>query len=190
MKQLLKINSSPAVLEYKTQNANLIQKSNQISYNMTRDKGGLTIKSTNSKVIMDSFESRDSVRPSTSTIIRQFALEGFRAAYEATSRYASEGDNLLTLHLDNDPIISNVMQRLEKPYEFRLMYIPTQKVDISFTQPQLSISYEMDKLRFNWNTDRTPAEFNSGSIEFNMKSYGDIQIEYLGEPHYIGENSI
>lgn len=78
MEQLLQIKTIPINYELKVNNARLERKSGTAELEISRDKGGLHIKSRPVKVNIDTYEARNSVVPNTSSSI-SFPSEAYWA---------------------------------------------------------------------------------------------------------------
>ena len=91
MGPLIEIKTVPIEIEMRTKTAQLLYSNGTAEMEVSRDKGGLSIKSRPIKVKMDSFEARSSVHPTTVQHIEQAAQKGKQAAYEATATYAQQG---------------------------------------------------------------------------------------------------
>ena len=73
--------------------------------------------------------------------------------------------------------------------DFTVGFIPTSPVDISYQAPDLTISYEMDKLNFDLKIANGNFEFIPGNIEVVITQQPDIMIEYVGGPIYVPPSS-
>ena len=73
MESLLKITTIPLEYELKIQNAKLEYKNPRPELDISRDKGGMYIKSQPTKLHIDSFDARNSVCPTTMESVRQSA---------------------------------------------------------------------------------------------------------------------
>jgi hypothetical protein len=47
------------------------------------------------------------------------------------------------------------------------------------------MNFEMDKLNFDWNIERPQINFIPGSIEFIVKEYPSVEINYIGTPIFV-----
>ena len=81
MEQLLQIKTIPIKYELKIQHASLQHQNGTAELEISRDKGGMTIKSSPIKLHMDTYEARNSVVPTTKRSIEQRAYKGSHAAY-------------------------------------------------------------------------------------------------------------
>ena len=95
MKQLINITTVPIQYELKIQNARMQYKNATAEVEISRDKGGMTIKSRPVKLNIDSFEARNSVVPTPATSVAQTAQKGHQSAYQATAQLAQEGQLML-----------------------------------------------------------------------------------------------
>ena len=186
MEQLLKITSVPITLDYKVNNARLEHKNANASLEISRDKGGLKIKSQPIKLDIDSTDCYNSIRPSHSQSIKQAAEKGEHAAYEATAAYAREGKLFLNAKVGEDMIGKIVASREAPPNtNFTIDFLPKVKPELNWTEPELSIEYELDKLNFDWKVMNGDFEFVPGSIEISITQMPDVIVEYVGKPIYV-----
>lgn len=186
MGPLIKITTVPMSYELKVNNARIETKSSMASLNLTRTDGGLRIESQNIKVNIDTFEARNSIVPTAGRSIEQAAEKGKNAAYEATARFTSEGKLLMDAKLDGNALNQIFKNRSELPTgEFELGFTPKTGAEITWSEPNISIEYEMDKLNFEFKISNGDFEFIPGSIEINITQYPDILIEYIGRPIYV-----
>lgn len=188
MEQLLQIKTIPISYELNVKNARLERKSGTAEMEISRDKGGMHIRSHAVKVNIDSFEARNSVVPTTGNSIKQAAERGRTASYEATAQYASEGKMMLRAQIGegNEVLDQILQQRTARPTgEFGMDFIPSQRAELSYVPPSLTIEYEMDKLNFDMKIDMGRVEFIPGDIELSITQQPDVVIEYVGEPIYV-----
>lgn len=185
MEALLRITTIPMEYEMKIQKARLEYSRSNSDVMMNRDRGGMTMENHPIKVQLDTYNARNSVCPTTTESVRQSADKGKTAALEATAAYAKESAMLL------DPKISNALnqifsQRAQQPTgEFGLRFIPSTGPDIEWSDPDLSMQYQMDKLSFDIKVSNGNFEFIPGSIEMSITQMPDINIEYIGKPIYV-----
>lgn len=187
---LLKITTIPITYELKVQNARLEYKNSTAELEISRNEGGMRIKSRPIKINLDTFEARNSVIPTTRESIRRSAQQGKNAAYEATATLASEGQLLLKAKLGEDMLSQVFAQRNQLPTgDFNIGFIPTSGPNIQWSQPDLTIAYEMDKLNFDLKVSNGNFEFIPGDIQVMITQQPDVKIEYIGEPIYVPPSS-
>lgn len=185
MEQLLKITTIPMQYELKVTNAKLEYQSSNPSLTISRDKGGLTMKSRGAKLNLDTFEAKNSVVPTTARMITQTAKKGTEAAQTATAQYAQEGQLLLKPNA-GDALGTIISQRNQLPTgEFKLAFIPSAPVDKQYQAGDLETNYQMDRLHFDLKIQSGNFEFIAGSIEMSITQYPDISIEYIGGHLYV-----
>ena len=95
MKPLIEITTVPIQIEMRTTNAKLEYARGTAEMEVSRDQGGLSIKSRPIRVNIDTFEARNSITPTLARRIAQDADKGQQAAYEATATFARQGQLLL-----------------------------------------------------------------------------------------------
>lgn len=188
MEQLLKITSVPIEYELKVNNARLERKGGIARLEISRDEGGLRIKSSPIRLRLDTYEARNSMVPTTKNAIHQAAQKGTQATYEATAQFAKEGQLLLKAKIGQgaEALQSIFDQRNALPTgEFELGFIPKAGANIEWDPPSISINYQMDRLNFDAKIDWGKVEFIPGSIELLVLQYPDVSIEYVGSPIYV-----
>lgn len=188
MEQLLKITTIPIEYELNVHNARLERKNGTAELEISRDQGGMTIRSRPIQLHLDTYEARNSVVPTTKASLYQAADKGKQAAYEATAQFAKEGKMLLKTKIGEggDALKAIFEQRAALPGgDFQMGFIPTTGPQIEWDPSSLSIQYDMDKLNFDMKVDKGNVEFIPGTIELSISQFPDVQIEYVGEPIYI-----
>lgn len=187
MKPLIEITTIPISIEFKVNNARIERASGTAEVEISRGKGGLSMKSRPIQLNMDTFEARNSVVPTTMRSVEQFAQDGVNGAYEATAQFAEEGSMLLDIHLKQNTLAQIAGNRMgpNQPADFNIGFLPEYPPNINWTPGDLSIQYEMDKLNFDWKIGQGKFEFIPGNIEFTVKQYPKVVIEYVGSPIYV-----
>ena len=186
MNQLIKITTVPIQYELKINNARYERQSSEAQLEISRNKGGLSIKSSPVKLHLDSSAARSSVTPTTTQSVTQAAQKGKEAAYSATAQLAQEGQLLLKADIGQDVIGQILRQRTAAPTgQFQLGFIPSAPVDINYEAADLTINYEMDKLNFDLKVANGNFEFIPGNIEVSITQQPDVLIEYIGGPIYV-----
>ena len=192
MEQLIQITNVPIMIEMKTTMAQIQRKAQNVDLNISRSEGGgLKIKSSPIKVSIDTFEARNSIAPTTRRSIEQAAEKGINAAYEATARMAKEGQMFLDAKLSGGKALDQIFAQSGHSPERELIYSTTPSVppEISWSEPDISIQYDLEKLNFNWRISRGDFEFVPGSIEFKITQRPEVKIEYIGSPIYVPASS-
>lgn len=186
MEQLLKITTIPIQYELKINNARLEYHNSKAEVEISRNSGGLTIKSRPVKLNIDTYEARNSVCPTLSRSLEQSAQKGTEAAYQATAQLAQEGQLMLKAKVGDDVLNTIFAQRVQAPTgEFQLGFIPSAPAELEYQAPDLTINYEMDKLSFDLKVAKGDFQFIPGDIELSITQHPDILIEYVGGPLYV-----
>lgn len=188
MEQLLEIKTIPIKYELKVQNASLEYQNSTAEVEISRDKGGMKIKSRPIKLHLDTYEARNSVVPTTKTMISQNVQKGQNAAYSATASFAREGQIMLKAKMGEGGEVLNQIfaERTAEPTgEFNLDFIPKGGANIEWEAPEFNIEYQMDKLNFDTKIEKGDIQFIPGDIELSILQYPDIEIKYIGGPLYV-----
>lgn len=185
MERLIEIKTVPIELEMKVNHARLDYKRSTVDLEISRNQGGLQIRSKPIKVNIDTFEARNSVSPTAMRSIEQAAQRGQQKVYDTTATYARRGDLLLEAKIGEQLISQFAMESQQVNTDFAMKWLPTTGPDISWDGGELNIRYEMDKLNFDWRMDQGNVEFIPGNIEFTVTQQPDVIIKYIGGPVYL-----
>ena len=190
MYPLIEITTVPIEIEMKVSNAHLEYARGTAQMEVSRDKGGLSIRSQPIRVNIDTFEARSSIVPTTAQSIQQQAQRGVQGAYQATSVLAHEGRMMMEARIDQDVIPQLARQQtMGEPNNVNIDFLPSAAPDISWTGGEMNIRYEMDKLNFDWRLNQMNFTFVPGDIEFTMTQRPDVIIKYVGGPLYVPPSS-
>ena len=190
MYPLIEIKTVPIEIQMKVTRAHLEYARGTAQVEISRDKGGLNIRSHPIRVNLDTFEARNSVIPTTATAIRQQAQSGIEGAYQATGVLAREGRMMMEAKINQDVIPQLAKQQnLGNPANLNIDFLPSTGPDISWDGGELSIQYQMDKLNFDWRMEQMNFTFVPGDIEFTMAQRPDVIIKYVGGPLYVPPSS-
>lgn len=185
MEPLLRITTVPIAFEMKVNNARLEYKTANAQMEVSRNDGGLKIKSQPIKLDIDSFECYNCINPTVKTSIEQAAANGKHVAYQATAAYASEGKLYLNAKIGEDVLDKIVESKMEVNTNVGLAFTPTARPELNWSQPEISIQYELEKLNFDWKVMSGNFEFIPGDIEISITQRPDVIIEYVGRPIFV-----
>ena len=104
MYPLIEITTVPIEIQMKVTDAHLEYARGTAQMEISREQGGLNIRSHPIRVNIDTFEARSSVTPTTAQLIQQQAQNGVQGAYQATSVLAREGRMMMEAKIDQDII--------------------------------------------------------------------------------------
>lgn len=191
MASLIEITSVPIEIEMKVSHARLEYTRGTADLEISRQEGGLRIKSRPIRLNMDTFESRNSVHPTVSTAVKDSAVQGKEAAYAATAAYAQQGQLLLEAKVDPQVAaqFSYNPNPTQVPTNVGIDFIPSVGPEIEWDPSVMNIRYEMDKLNFDWRMNQQQFEFIPGDIEISVTQQPDVIIKYVGGPLYVPPSS-
>lgn len=185
MERLIEIKTVPIELEMKVNHAQLNYQRSTVDLEISRNQGGLQIKSKPIKINIDTFEARNSVSPTAMRSIEQAAQRGQQKVYDTTATYARRGDLLLEAKIGQQLISQFAMESQQVNTDFAMTWLPTTGPEITWDDAEINIRYEMDKLNFDWRMDNGNVEFIPGNIEFTVTQQPDVVIKYIGGPVYV-----
>ncbi len=188
MYPLIEIKTVPIEIHMKTKNASLEYSRGTAEMEISRgDTGGLSIKSRPIRLRLDTFEARNSIRPTTMRGVEQSAQRGRQSAYQATATYAQQGQLFLNAKLGEDVVAQISRQQTSQDMELNagLEFLPSTGVNIQWEEGDIQIRYEMDKMNFDWKIDKGEFKFTPGDIEISVTQQPDIIIKYVGGPLYV-----
>ena len=190
MKPLNEITTVPIQIEMKTTNAKLEYARGTAEMEVSRDKGGLQIKSRPIRVNIDTFEARNSITPTAVRSIEQAAQKGRQAAYTATATIAQQGKLMMETKLGEEVITKFAKDAYkENIRDVGLDFLPSVPPEITWDVGEMNIRYEMDKLNFDWKIGGGSFEFTPGDIEFTVTQRPEVLIKYVGGPIYVPPSS-
>ena len=191
MYPLIEIKTVPIEIEMKTTPAQLKYTSASAEVEISRNKGGLSIKSRPIRVKLDTFEARNSITPTAMRSIQQSAQRGQQAAYEATATYARNGKIFMNAKIGEEKITQLAQESQMRDYKanVNIQFLPSVGPEISWDVGEMNIRYQMDKLNFDWKLNGGNFEFVPGDIEFSVTQMLDVIIKYVGGPIYVPPSS-
>ena len=187
MMTLIEITTVPIEIEMKVSHAKLEYTRGTADLEISRNEGGLSIKSRPIKLNIDTFEARNSIVPTAMRSVEQAAQKGQQAAYTATATYAQHGKMLLNAKIGEDTLGQFAAEAAMKDYKpnMNIEFLPSVPPEISWDPGEMQIRYEMDKLNFDWRVDKPQFEFTPGDIELSVTQQPDVIIKYVGGPLYV-----
>ncbi len=187
MYPLIEIKTVPIEIQMNIKHAKLEHTRGTAEMEINRTEGGLDIKSRPIKLRLDSFEARNSLRPTTIRSVEQAAEAGKQAAYQATATYSQRGQLLLDAKVGEELVTQFSKEVTDKNIQSNvgLEFLPGTGVNIDWEDGSMQIRYEMDKMNFDWKIDKGEFKFTPGDIEISVAQQPDVIIKYVGGPLYV-----
>ena len=187
MGPLIEITNVPIEIEMKVSHAKLEYTRGTAELEISRDNGGLSIKSRPIRLNIDTFEARNSVVPTAVRSIQQSAEKGRQAAYQATATYAQQGELLLKTQIGEELVTQFAADAAAKDVKTNIgiQSLPSVGPELDWDPGEVNIRFEMDKLNFDWRVNQTQFKFTPGDIEISVKQQPDVIIKYIGGPLYV-----
>lgn len=186
MEPLLEIRTIPMSFEMKINKARYEIATTNATFELKRNKGGFDMQMKPTKLNIDTVEARYSAGiKSVMRSVQDFARKGVQAGYQATATYAKEGNMMLDINIMENPIPEIAMKKFISDVDFNLGFAPEVGPDITWDIGGISMNFKMDDLDFDWNVEKPAITFIPGSIEFIVKEYASIEINYIGTPIFV-----
>lgn len=187
MKPLIEITAVPIRIEMRTSNAKLEYARGTADVEISRNEGGMSIKSRPIRVNIDTFEARNSLTPTLARKLELDAQKGQQAAYEATAVYARQGQLLLKTRVGEELVTQFAEEAMMKDVKTNvgMEFLPSVGPEITWDPGEVNIRYEMDKLTFDWKFGERDFQFTPGDIEITVTQKPDMIIKYVGGPVYV-----
>ncbi len=187
MNSLIEIKTVPIEIQVKSTQAKLEYARGTAEMEISRDSGGLSIKSRPIQIKIDTFEARNSMSPaSPASATSQIASRGNQQVYQATAVLAQEGRAMMEAQINQDMIPQFAKQQnIGKLHNVNVQFLPKVGPDIAWEGGEINVRYEMDKLSFDWRMNQMDFTFTPGDIEFTVTQQPDVIIQYVGGPLYV-----
>ena len=191
MTPLIEIKSVPIEIEMKISHARLEYSRGTADLEISRNDGGLSIKTKPIQLNIDTFEARNTVVPTTMRSIEQNAEKGKQAVYEATATYAQQGQLLLKAKIGEELISKFAADAQTKDVKTNvgIEFLPSAGAELDWNPGEMNIRFEMDQLNFDWRLNQQQFEFTPGDIEISMTQRPEVVITYVGGPLYVPPSS-
>jgi len=191
MYPLIEIKTVPIEIEMKVTKAKLEHVQGTAELEISRNEGGMKIRSRPIRLNVDTFEARNSIVPTPVRSVEQSAQSGKQAAYQATAMYARQGKLLLSAQIGQEMVTQFAAEAQAKDIKMNvgLQFLPSVGPEISWDPGAMNIQFEMDKLNFDWRVNQLQLEFTPGDIEISVKQQPDVVIKYVGGPIYVPPSS-
>lgn len=190
MKPLIEITTVPIQIEMKTTRAKLEYARGTAEMEISRDEGGLKIKSRPIRLNIDTFEARNSITPTLARYQAQLPEKGRQAVYKATATTAQQGKLMMETKWGEEVITQFARQSLtENIKDVGMEFLPKVGAEITWDPGEMNIRYDMEKLNFDWKIGGGSFEFTPGDIELTVTQRPEVIIKYVGGPIYVPPSS-
>lgn len=190
MEPLISIKCIPFQYDMVVNDARLEMKTPMPQHRLTRQTGGLNVDYTPGQIKIDTTAARQSMELKGVLLAsKEAGQRGMDAARQAAGQFAQEGNRMMDSR--NKNVFGEIaVERTKSSLDTMLGFLPSAKADISFDPHELQMRYEMDKLQFDWRTSsKAEMNFTPASIEFKVKDYAKVLIEYIGGPIYVPKSA-
>lgn len=111
----------------------------------------------------------------------EFAQFGREAALEAIGRISREGDELMRIEYDDNPIARHALENSEKPqFEFNVGWIPSAfSVKIDYIPEELNIRVQPNKPIIEAKPNKPIHRYTPGKVNIYVLQYPSLKISFV-----------
>lgn len=143
-------------------------------------KATITMETTPSQLTIDQMAAWEQMNlKSTRKTIEEFAHEGMRAVAEGMQRRAIQGDELMNIESDGNPIVSQGEENgHRKQKQLGITFIPEPfSVKIDYEPSELHIDVVIHKPIIEIQTNKPSIDFERGRIDVYLEQYEQLNID-------------
>ncbi|MFI3253286.1 MAG: DUF6470 family protein [Eubacteriales bacterium] len=192
--QMIELQIVPAQIELRRTDAKLEYVNASAQQKMSRNPGGVEIQTKAAKVHVDTYQTRKSIGEGFMTVgdhIEQYAAKGNSVADQATSKFASRGQQQMKAKLGQEMLTQFARQDSFKNVSMNIGidFIPKVAPTVTVEPGEIDIQFQPDELQFDWDITEQELKFTPGSIELEMTQRPDVIVRYVGGPMYVPKSS-
>lgn len=184
--QLLKIENIPIQYRFQIEHARLeLKQADNPSMRQSRTAARLNLQKKDIQVRLDTTEMRNSLNlKSTAKMLDDEAAKGSQAVQKAVSDFGNFGQQVSQIQ-NGVTIPQLISQKLFEQPDTITTFLPSVGPEISWDPAELNIGYEAASTQTDWEINQNVLDFVPGKFQMIIEQYPQVNIEYLGEPHYV-----
>ena len=160
-----------------------VQEIDQANANLDlqQPKAEMSIQTTDSKLTIDARAARESADYKSSlSRTREIAKKSIQDALEGTARRAQEGDELMQIENDGNPLANQAKRRGPQPYSsLNIKFIPqANSVNINYQPSTVDIQVEPQKVINNTTTNKPIHNYTPGKVKVEMMQDPSVKIDW------------
>ncbi|RJS60540.1 DUF6470 family protein [Bacillus sp. PK3_68] len=112
--------------------------------------------------------------------IEEYADNGYQDWYSGVARRAGEGDELMKIENNRNPIASQAKTNSERPeYSFNIGFIPSPfSVNINFEPAKLNIEWKINKVINNTKAQKPVIDYQPGEVMTSLKQPSSLNVDF------------
>lgn len=179
---MLSINTTPASITIKTNNAKLEIQQPKAEIDMSVSPSSLDIKTEKPVITIDQSEcfseaGRKNIRQFLDDIV-SYANEKHS---EGIARRVDDGNILAGIEKGYNGFKENAKRAINEETSIGLDFIPKSRPVITITPGELSIRYNSSKVNFDVIPQKPIIDYRAGSVDIEVGQYPSIRIEYIND---------
>ncbi len=177
----LRIDSQPAKIAIRQTNGTVELAQPKADMSIAQPKADLQMRSTKGKLTIDqtqAFEEANLMGPLRST--EKHAQKGKQATLEGTKRRASEGSQLVDIHIGSNMIAEQSKQKGHRQYvPPSIKYIPSPfSVKTHYTKGDVTIDAQAQQPNIDVRINKPALNFNRGGVDISMAQHPSLSIHF------------
>lgn len=142
----------------------------------------VTIRSTPGKLTIDQSQAWEDMNlMSTPRLIETKGQEAYAIASEGTGRRAEQGDQIMKIENDGEPLINQAIINGHDQMKFiGIKYIPSPfSVNIQYEPGELHLSAQANKPVIHVQANKPELTYDHGSIAIGIRQYAELDINFI-----------
>lgn len=151
------------------------------SLSIQQPQSDLKMKTTPSKLDIDQSKAWEDMNlMHVFKLIKKFADEGTQGVHEGTARRVQQGDALMEIENQGNPIASQAVQNgFDQMKQLGIKFIPSMfAVKINYQPAEVNIDVTRNKPIIKADANKPEIEFNQGTVDVGMKNYQSLEIDF------------
>ena len=178
----LQLQSTKAHIGLTTQKAMQEIKQPKANLDLQQPQAKMTMETTKSELTLDTVDARESLDlKSSSSRTAEVAQYSQQSAKEGLERRAQEGDELMKIENDGNPIADQAKRRWKQPYSsINIKFIPQAgSVNVNFEPGRVDIQVEPQKVINNTTINKPIHNYTPGKVKVDLLQEPSLKIDWL-----------
>ncbi|UHA61576.1 DUF6470 family protein [Metabacillus litoralis] len=168
----IRMESTSAQIALQTKNAKNYIQQPKADLSIEQPKAELSINTTPPRLTIDQSQARADVNlKSITQVIDDFSQKGYQDSLAGIARRASQGNELMKIENNGNPIVSQAKQNSETPIkEFGIKFVPSYgSVKINYEPAKVNIEAKENKPRIHVKVNKPNVQYEPGKVEIYLQ---------------------
>lgn len=177
----IRLQSNFAQIELNTKPAEQSIEQPEAELDLQQPPAEMTIDRTPSKLSIDQTQAwEDMDLKHIFRRIEEYANNGYQDWLSGLGRRAGDGDQLMRIENDGNPIASQAKTNSEKPvYSFNIGFIPSPfSVKVNFEPSKLNIEWNINKVINNTKAQKPVVNYQPGEVTTSLRQPSSLKVDF------------